>query len=329
MIYISTSADIQRPSFWLALEEWVAQKGFHDDCFFLWRTFPAAIFGRNQLIENEIDINFCRSHGIGIYRRKSGGGCIYSDGGNIMFSMITRDAFVGVAYNKFVSHVVMMLNKLGVAASASGRNDIMVDGKKIAGTAYLGVTAKNGERRSIVHSTMLYDTTMSNMTGALRPSSDKLSSKGVASVRQRIGLLKDYLGMSMETFMSEARRLLCHGEYVLNAEELTEVAELEQCYLSEDFLFGKNPHYQLNRRSRIEGVGEVAISLDMKNNVVKDVSLTGDFFACGDLEKDVIQPLRGVRLEREELLSALPDNLSETITGLTKGDFVDLMLKDD
>ena len=93
MIYVSLPNDEQRKlPFYLAVEEYVARELPAGDYFFMWQVQPTVIFGRNQLIEAEVDIDYCRANGIATYRRKSGGGCVYADLDNIMFSYITPDS---------------------------------------------------------------------------------------------------------------------------------------------------------------------------------------------------------------------------------------------
>ena len=89
MKYISLPHNItHRLPFYLAMEEFVARNLDEDECFFMWQVAPTVIFGRNQLIENEVNLDYCRTHGIQTYRRKSGGGCVYADPDNIMFSYV-------------------------------------------------------------------------------------------------------------------------------------------------------------------------------------------------------------------------------------------------
>ena len=89
MIYVSLPSDeIRQLSFYLALEEYVARQLAPADYFFMWQVKPSVIFGRNQLIENEVNMDYCRSHNIQMFRRKSGGGCVYADMNNVMMSYI-------------------------------------------------------------------------------------------------------------------------------------------------------------------------------------------------------------------------------------------------
>ena len=112
----------------------------------------------------------------------------------------------------------------------------MIGDKKVCGTACYHVAG-----RSIVHSTMLYDTNMDHMLNAITPGPDKLEKKGIQSVRQRITLLKDYLKeahhpKSAEELKAFVRETLCDGEYVLTEAEVAEVEQIEQTYLKEDFI---------------------------------------------------------------------------------------------
>ena len=223
------------PAFFLAVEEWVARHLGDDDCFFTWQVGPSVIFGRNQIVENEVNRGFCREHGIGIYRRKSGGGCVYADRGNVMFSYITHDVNVNLTFLRFINMLVLVLRRLGLEATTSMRNDVLVDGKKVSGTAFYHLPTA-----SIVHGTMLYDTMMENMVNAITPTQAKLQRNGVESVRQRIGLLKDYISMDMEAFKIFARQTLCNGEMTLGEKDFREIEWLEAEYLSECFIMGTN-----------------------------------------------------------------------------------------
>lgn len=310
----------RRLVFYLAMEEYVARHLDRDDCFFLWQVQPTVIFGRNQLIENEVNLDYCRSHGISTYRRKSGGGCVYADMNNIMFSYITKDENVNFTFNRYINMVVLMLHKLGVQATASGRNDIMIDGRKVSGNAFYHIPG-----RSIVHGTMLYDTDMQNMVGSITPSNEKLLSKGVESVRQHIALLKDYMDMPIEEFKQFVCSTLCDDQLTLTHEDVEGIEQIEQEYLSDEFIYGNNPRYTLVRRKRIEGVGELEVRLELKNGVVKDVDIKGDYFLVGDIDRAIVRPLKGVSLDYASVLAALPLHTEEIIVNLRRKQLAALM----
>ena len=344
MVYIALPDEkTRRLSFYLAMEEYVARRlNTDDDCFFMWRVRPTVIFGRNQLIEAEVNLDFCRQKGIETYRRKSGGGCVYADMSNVMFSYITRDEEVNFTFNRYINMVTLMLCKLGVEAGSSGRNDILIretrneerearseeresnDWRKVSGNAFYHIPG-----HSIVHGTMLYDTCMENMVGAITPSDEKLVSKGVKSVRQHIALLKDHIDLSIDEFKAFVRRNLCDREIVLNADDIAEIEEIEREYLTDEFIYGNNPRYSLVRKARIEGVGELELRMEVKNDVIKAVNLVGDFFLVGDLDTQVLRRLKGAKLTRESLENALPERLDDVVRNLKREDFVNLVMSNE
>ena len=222
----------RRLSFYLAMEEFVARHTDEPDAFFMWQVEPSVIFGRNQVLENEVNVAYCREHGISLYRRKSGGGCVYADMDNLMLSFVTSEENVNFAFNRFVNMVLLVLRKLGIAATGTSHNDIMIGDRKVCGTACYHL-----EGRSIVHSTMLFDTNMDHMLNAITPSKEKLEKKGIESVRQRITLLKDYTTLdNVEALKALIRETLCEGERMLTASEVAGIEAIEATYLKEEFI---------------------------------------------------------------------------------------------
>ena len=232
MKYIALPTNENRQlSFYLAMEEYVARHMQEPDCFFMWQVAPTVIFGRNQVVENEVNLEYCREHDIRVVRRKSGGGCVYADMDNLMLSMVTDGDNVGFTFNRFVTMIQLALHKIGVTATSTAHNDIMIGDRKVCGTAFYQLPG-----RSIVHSTMLYDTNMQHMLNAITPSAEKLEKKGIQSVRQRITLLKDHTSLSLDEIKQKIRDTLCDGDLVLTEEHVAGIEEIEQTYLKQDFI---------------------------------------------------------------------------------------------
>lgn len=325
MIYVALPDNTtRRLPFYLAMEEHVARMFPDGDYFFMWQVEPTVIFGRNQLIENEVNQDYCRKHGIDMVRRKSGGGCVYADMNNIMFSYITEDENVNFTFTHYINMVVAVLQKLGIPAVANGRNDIMVDGRKVSGNAFYHIPG-----RSIVHGTMLYDTDMQNMVGSITPSDEKLVSKGIQSVRQHINLLKNYTSLDIEAFKTFVRENLCNDLLRLNDEDIHGIEEIEKEYLTDEFVYGNNPRYTVIRKGRIENVGEIEIRIELKNNVIKSVNVMGDYFLTGDIDRQMLQQLHNVPFTRQAIEQALPSHLDDIILNLRKEDFIGLMMQGD
>lgn len=246
---------------------------------------------------------------------------MYADMKNIMFSYITSEENVGFTFNRYINMVVLVLNRLGVDARANGRNDIMIGDRKVSGNAFYKLPG-----RSIVHGTMLYDTDMENMVGSITPTDGKLLSKGVRSVRQRIALLKDHIGMDMDEFKLFVRDNLCKNCVTLTESDISAVEHIERGYLSDDFIYGNNPRYTVTRRGRIEGVGEMEVRMELKNDIIKAVNIVGDYFLTGDMDSMLIAPLIGTRLTAEELTAALPRNTEDVVMNLSREELVKLLM---
>jgi lipoic acid synthetase/lipoate-protein ligase A len=198
----------------------------------MWQVGPSVIFGRNQVLENEVNVAYCREHDIKLYRRKSGGGCVYADMDNLMLSFITTEENVNFAFNRFVNMILLVLRRLGIEATGTQHNDIMIGDRKVCGTACYHVGG-----RSIVHSTMLYDTNMEHMLNAITPGPEKLEKKGIQSVRQRITLLKDYTTLEgVEALKQLIRDTLCVGERQLSQDDVAKIEAIEASYLKEEFI---------------------------------------------------------------------------------------------
>ena len=213
--------EMRRLSFYLAMEEFVARELNESDAFFVWQVAPSVIYGRNQVVENEVNLAYCREHGIEVFQRKSGGGCVYADQDNLMLSYVTQEENVGFAFNRFVNMVLLVLRKMGIEATGTQHNDIMIGDRKLCGTA-----CRKTSKGSIVHSTLLYDTNMEHMLNSITPGPEKLEKKGIQSVRQRITLLKDYTTLSLEEVKTLIRETLCVGERMLTEDEVNMINEI-------------------------------------------------------------------------------------------------------
>ena len=221
MKYVSLPEEPFRPlSFYLATEDYLSDL-LNEDYLFMWQVAPSVIYGRNQVVENEVNLAYCREHGIEVFQRKSGGGCVYADQDNLMLSYVTQEENVGFAFNRFVNMVLLVLRKMGIEATGTQHNDIMIGDRKLCGTA-----CRKTSKGCIVHSTLLYDTNMEHMLNSITPGPEKLEKKGIQSVRQRITLLKDYTTLSLEEVKTLIRETLCVGERMLTEDEVNMINEI-------------------------------------------------------------------------------------------------------
>ena len=217
-------------AFYLAMEEYVA-KEMEGESFFVWRVEPTVIIGRNQVLENEVNMPYCTEHGVQLVRRRSGGGCVYSDKGNIMISYVSERGDVTAVFDRYMSALAALLCDMELPAVKSARNDILVDGRKVSGNAFQQLPGK-----SIVHGTMLYSTNLEALTEAIRPPVEKLQRHGVESVRQRVVNLEEYKDVhpvleSVESLEKHIVEAFTDETLILTAEQVTEIERQAEPYI--------------------------------------------------------------------------------------------------
>ena len=236
MLHISVPTG-RRLVWYLAMEEYLA-KHVKEETFVTWVVSPTVIFGRHQVMEAEVNVDFCRANGIAMYRRKSGGGCVYADEGNLMMSMISPNRHSEVVFQSFLDRVSGVLRKCGFAAVKSEHNDIMVDGMKVSGNACYALPTG-----TIVHGTLLVNVDFDVLQQAITPSVEKLSKHGVQSVRQRVANLSHYAAFgrigTINACSAHLINALCTRTRELTPEEIGVIDEMEQSYLEPQFIAGK------------------------------------------------------------------------------------------
>ncbi len=313
---------IHQLPFYFAVEEYVARHYTDDDYFMGWRVNPTVMLGRNQLIDNEVNTDYCKEHKIDIFRRKSGGGCIYADKGCIQFSYISRSVNANKAFADYMQRMADLLKGLKIDAQLSGRNDILINGTKVSGCAFYQLS-----NRSILHNSLLFDTQLDHLSNALTPTKEKLQSKGVASVRQRVTNVATYTQLDILAFMDYVRQEMCGTEVLeLTEEDMKGVAEIEKELSSDDFVYGKNPKYSLVRKHRFEGVGTLEAHIELKNNIIGSINMVGDYFLLGDIDHDFLSLLKGCEFTREAVEERLENiDLSTIIRGLKLRQFLRLL----
>ena len=189
----------------LALEERLMSLG--QEVFMLWRNRPSVIVGRFSDIGAEVNTDFAASHGIPIIRRKSGGGCVYHDLGNVNYTFIVRDS-KALTLEYFSRRVINALEALKINAVLEFRhNDILADGLKISGAAQY-----HHEGMLLHHGTLLFDADLSIIPKVLKRSGK------VANIRPLLS--RD---MDTEEFM---RRFSASNDYVQERSALHEVQRM-------------------------------------------------------------------------------------------------------
>ena len=152
---------------------------------FTWVVAPTVIFGRHQLREQEVNEAYCAKHGIRVVQRQSGGGCVYADEGNVMVSYVSPSTHSQEVFDEFLAMLSGAFRQLGYDTVTTEHNDILVNGRKVSGTACY--TTPTG---TVVHASILYDVNLEALEQAITPTAEKLAKHAVQSVRQRVANLR-------------------------------------------------------------------------------------------------------------------------------------------
>lgn len=299
MIYVDTGS--RDPFFNFGAEYYfAAERDLGDTVFLLWSTEPTLMVGKYQNTVEEIDLPYTRERGINVVRRLSGGGTIFTDPGGFQFSFIKPDGKREIDFDGFMEPIVLALRKMGIPAERSGRNDILLAGRKFSGNAQFKLGGK-----TVHHGSLLFSTDLDEMVRATTPPDYKITSKSIKSVRDRVINISEYPGVSL-TAEEFPRALIAAMEAVagdfatfrLTDADRDRIAALgDEHFRSPGALRGA-PKFDAEKTVRLPG-GTVTVSFSVKNGVVTAASATGDFFAADGA--DALSFLVGVPFEKDAI----------------------------
>jgi lipoate---protein ligase len=328
MLFIDNEG-ITDPRVNLAIEEYALKNLDVNETYLLFYiNEPSIIIGKNQNTIEEINTKYVEENGIHVVRRLSGGGAVYHDLGNLNFSFITKDDGESFHnFKKFTEPVIQALKKLGVNAELSGRNDILVEGRKISGNAQFSTRG-----RMFSHGTLLFNSEIDAVVSALNVKKDKIESKGIKSIRSRVANISEFLTepMTIHEFKQILLRYIFNTDGEIPAYKLTEAdwKEIhrisEERYKNWEWNYGKSPKFNLQHAHRFP-IGQIDVRLEVNKGIIENCKIYGDFFGVGDV-RDIEQLLTGIRYSKQEIEKALKDiNIQTYFGNITKEEFVDLV----
>ena len=286
----------------LAAEEYLIDRDDPRPVFMLWRNSDAVVIGRNQNAYAEINAGYVEKQGIKVVRRLTGGGAVFHDAGNVNYTFIVSEKEAkALDFARFAGPVIDALRALGADAALSGRNDIEIDGRKVSGNAQCVRHSK-----IMHHGTLLWSSDPERIAAALAVDPEKIAAKGIKSVRGRVANIRDAVGSKMTVgefidylfgFMGALPRSFTEAE----TEAISRLRDGK--YSTWEWNFGESKAFSAGVKKRFP-YGTVEIRFDAEGGVIKEASVTGDFFGVGEV-RVLERSLCGVRMEKNALTAAL------------------------
>ncbi|GEA98060.1 lipoate--protein ligase [Levilactobacillus brevis] len=333
--YAMKSHDIRHN---LATEQYLMNnKKFDEPLVLFYYEGPCIIVGRNQNTLEEINQKYVEEHNITVTRRLSGGGAVYQDLGNLCFSFVVdSDSEEFGDFKSFVQPVVDALHAMGATtAEVSGRNDILVGGKKFSGNAMYSHSGK-----TFSHGTLMLDVDQDVIAHALNVPEDKMKSKGIKSVRSRVTNLKPYLApeyqnltvpefrdtLLKELFQVKDLKAIADKEVTINDDEKVAIDEIYNDYYNNwDWVYGNSPEFTVKKRQHFTA-GTIDARLLVEGGKIKNLKFYGDFFGPADAT-ELADKLTGVRYDREHVGAILDSvDTQQYFNGIPTAEVLDLLV---
>lgn len=306
MIYLQSESDDANFNF--ALEKYAMDELDIADAYFIfWRTAPTLMIGRYQNTLAEINMPFAKERNINIVRRVTGGGTIYTDENGWQFSFIAKNTGERrIEFGTYTKPILDALASLGVSAQRSGRNDLVIDGKKFSGNAQY--IRKN---LTLHHGSLLYDTDLETLVRALSVDDEKIVSKGIQSVRQRVTNIAEHMPKKLTSleFKDVMLKFLLKDmqTYALSQKDIARVNGIKRAQFDAwEWNFGNNPKFNRTKEQRFAG-GKLTVRSFVENGRIADIHFFGDFFAKEGLET-LAAKLTGCLYKEDEIRKTLAEN---------------------
>ncbi|MGV8962476.1 MAG: lipoate--protein ligase [Candidatus Saccharimonadaceae bacterium] len=313
------------PAFNLATEEFLL-KNKSEDCFYLYINDPSIIVGKNQNALAEINVEYVKENNITVIRRLTGGGAVFHDPGNLNFTFIMNEQMdKSVNFKKYTQPIIDVLQTLGVNAKFEGRNDMTIEGKKFSGNAKCFLNNK-----VLQHGTLLFNSTLPNLSEALKLNPLKYRDKAIKSISSRVTNISEHLTQPVSLVEFE-ERIINHVRtmysdsviYELTDSDIEAINKLvEEKYGTWDWNFGHSPQYDFQKGIKTNG-GHVEVNLEVEKGLIKNAKIFGDFFNIRDVS-ELENLLIGIPHEQEHIKELLTTvGLEHYLSNVTVDEFVE------
>ena len=282
---------------------------------YLWRNRRTVVIGQNQNPFSECNVEALEADGGYLMRRKTGGGAVYHDDGNINFSFVVPKALYDQTRQFGV--IQRAVESFGLHTELSGRNDILAEGRKFSGNAF-----SKGRVNDLHHGTILIKGNMDDLARYLKPKPAKLQKHGVASVRSRVvnlaelnpGITHESIAPRLkEAFLSEYSE---YSEYSENPDfseiiKCPEVRALHDHFASPEWKYGRWRTFTAQRSAQFDWGGvELALTVDEARDIITDVQIASDALDLAALDE-----------ARQQLVGASPNVVPQSDNPVLKDIF--------
>lgn len=312
----------------IATEEYLL-KNKNEDFFVLYINPPSIIIGKNQNTLAEINTEYVNRNNITVVRRLSGGGAVYHCHGNLNFSFIINDIEKSfMDFRKFTRPIIDILKDMSIQAELSGRNDILIDDKKISGNAQF-----KSRGRMLHHGTLLFSSDLNELEKSLKASPLKFRDKSTKSVRSRVANICDYLKNPID--INKFKKLVINGIlknnkedckiYNLTPKDTGSISGLvEEKYSTWEWNYGYSPKYNYSNEEKFAN-GLVQVYLFIEEGFIKNIKFYGDFFGKQDIS-ELENKLVGAKHDKkniEEIL--LKTDIENYFAGISVNELLNLL----
>jgi len=281
---------------------------------YLWSNRRTVVIGQYQNPYSECNVEQLESDGGFLMRRRTGGGAVYHDLGNLNFSFV-------VPYELYdQSRQLSVLQKavaaFGLQTEVSGRNDVLCQGRKFSGNAF-----SKGRNQRLHHGTILIRTDVEAIQKYLKVKPAKLRKHGVDSHQSRVvnlselnpaitavSIVPHLLSAFEQEYGTPVRTLDFH-----QLASLPEVQQLRLSFASPEWKYGRWQQFEAQRSAQFDWGGvEISLQVDEPSATITSINIASDCLLPDAI--DLAQSLlRGASTHQPPTLPAALDPASATI----------------